>query len=191
MLTHFSFGCAVVSRCGAAVGGEHEGELLGESQTAGARGAVEGGRLYLLPVCGRRAALHRHGLQTKLPEPRQDPRRVLPLLWGYEHTHTAYICVFIRLWNINTCETHWSTHHLWIKTCRHFTVFDDQDIPTIQNKVIKVTTLQLGVLTPVSNRKWPQGERDIHIISKWGHLTLLISISIFFFTKCMLIWQKK
>lgn len=70
-------------RCGAAGGGQHQGQLLGQQQTAGSRGAVEGGRLHLLPVRGLRAALHGHGLQAELPEPGQDPRRMLPFLRRY------------------------------------------------------------------------------------------------------------
>lgn len=70
-------------RCGAAGGGQHQGQLLGQQQTAGSRGAVEGGRLHLLPVRGLGAALHGHGLQAELPEPGQDPRRMLPFLRRY------------------------------------------------------------------------------------------------------------
>lgn len=70
-------------RCGAAGGGQHQGQLLGQQQAAGSRGAVEGGRLHLLPVRGLGAALHGHGLQAELPEPGQDPRRMLPFLRRY------------------------------------------------------------------------------------------------------------
>lgn len=71
---------SVQPRRGAAGGGQHQSQLLGQQQTAGSRGAVEGGRLHLLPVCGFGTALHGHGLQAELPEPGQDPRRMLPFL---------------------------------------------------------------------------------------------------------------
>lgn len=73
-------------RCGAAGGGQHQGQLLGQQQAAGPRGAVEGGRLHLLPVRGLGAALHGDGLQAELPEPGQDPRRMLPILRRYGET---------------------------------------------------------------------------------------------------------
>lgn len=70
-------------RCGAAGGGQHQGQLLGQQQTAGSRGAVEGGRLHLLPVRGLGTALHGNGLQAELPEPSQDSWRMLPFLRRY------------------------------------------------------------------------------------------------------------
>lgn len=70
-------------RCGVVVCGQHQGQLLGEQQAASAWGAVERGRLHLLPVCGWRSTLHGHGLQTELPKSCEDPRRVLPILRRY------------------------------------------------------------------------------------------------------------
>lgn len=105
-------------RCGVTVDGQHQGKLLGEQQAASPRGAVERGRLHLLPVCGRRAALHGHGLQTELPEPGQDPRRVLSLLRRYSaglrKKRLSFIIYHILTYNSDLCGVHISPH----TTCR-------------------------------------------------------------------------